>query len=242
VLRDPRFDVNTPANSAGEIIPDPYVVGDRLFWLIPEKAYQAMLRKQNPKSNVLLSAAQTRSIYGISYKLAHIDALEMPKDQIAVILASPNSRSASDLRSAMLDPNSSIGRELGNAELRVIVGDPNVLNLIALALPTSQNPVNNQSVGGAAVFLRVRVLRATTDVSDQAELLIEAFDSDGKPASDQYASLEFNVEAGTLDASNSSVWTANQGTTTQSIRFKSKLESPTKTASSRAARVLKSPT
>ncbi len=155
VLRDPRFDVNTPANSAGEIIPDPYVVGDRLFWVIPEKAYQAMLRKQNLKSKVLLSAAQTRSIYGISYKLAHTDALEMPKDQIAVILASPNSRSASDLRTAMLDPNSSIGRELGNAELRVIVGDPSVLNLIALALPTSQNPVNNQSVGGAAVFLRV---------------------------------------------------------------------------------------
>ncbi len=31
-------------------------------------------------------------------------------------------------------------------------------------------------------------------------MLIEAFDSDGKPASDQYATLEFNVEAGTLDA------------------------------------------
>jgi uncharacterized repeat protein (TIGR01451 family) len=200
VLRDPRFDVNTPTSSVSDVTPDPYMVGNRLFWVIPEKAYQAMLRSKNLKSNALMSAAQVRNIYGISYKLAHTNILEMPKDRIAVILASPNTRSTSDLRTAMLDPNSSIGRELGNAELRVIVGDPSVLNLIALARPTSQNSSSNTAVGGAAVFLRVRVARATTDPIDEAQIIVEAFDSDGKSANDQFATLAFNVEPRTLDA------------------------------------------
>jgi hypothetical protein len=200
ILRDPRFDVNTAANSLGDIIPDPYISGDRLFWVIPEKAYQAMMRAKNLKSNVSMSAAQTRSIYGISYKLSHTDVLEMPKDRIAVILASPNTRSASDVRTAMLDPNSSIGKELGSAELRVIVGDPSVLNLISVAQPSTLNTNPASSLGGAAAFIRVRVVRATTDPIDQAEIIVEAFDSDGKPAGDQYATLELNIEPQTPDA------------------------------------------
>jgi uncharacterized repeat protein (TIGR01451 family) len=199
VLRDPRFDVNTPVNSLGDLIPDPYQVGDRLFWVIPEKIYQAVLRS-NPKFNTLNNATQTRNIYGISYKLAHTDILEMPKDRIAVILASPKSRSASDQRTAMLDPNSSIGRELGNAELRVIVGDPSVLNLLSQATPTSQNAGANNGLGGTAVLLRVSAIRATTDPIYQAVIVVEAFDNDGKPANDQFATLAFNVEPRTPDA------------------------------------------
>ena len=199
LLSNPSFNVTQYASDAGTPFADPYVSGDRLFWVIPAKAYQAMLAKQNRKSNVLMSIAQASSVYGLTYRLSHTGALVMPTDRVGVLLLSPGKPGAGV---TALDPKSAIGKTCGECVVRVLQGDPaTLLPALNAAIPLAGVPSsNNRPIGGEASVLKVSVINPQTDNGINAIVLVEAFDANGLAASDSYATLELNVDPITPDA------------------------------------------
>jgi uncharacterized repeat protein (TIGR01451 family) len=200
LLTNPSFNVTQYASDAGTPFADPYVSGDRLFWVIPAKAYQAMLAGQNRKSNVLMNLAQVSSVYGLTYRLSHTGALVMPTDRVGVLLLSPGKPGVGV---TALDPASSIGKSCGDCVVRVLQGDPaSLLPALNAAIPLAGTPssVNNRPIGGEAVVLKVSVTNPQTDNGINAILLVEAFDANGLAASDSYATVELNVDPVTPDA------------------------------------------
>ncbi|MFN3266088.1 MAG: DUF11 domain-containing protein, partial [Deinococcales bacterium] len=182
LVTDPTFDVNTPTNAAGRELPDPYVSGDRLFWIVPAQA--------------------NNSVYGVTYRLAHAGALQMPEDRVAALAAIP-ARSAGAARGVRIDPSSPLGRIVGNSDLVIVQGSPDILNVLAQALPfagTAADIAVSRPVGGAATRVRVGLVNGTTDSIDNPQIMVEAFDRDGLPASDEYATLESSVDILSPDA------------------------------------------
>ncbi len=200
LLSNPTFDVTQYASDAGTPFADPYVSGDRLFWVISAKAYQAMLAKQNRKSSVLMSLAQASSVYGLTYRLSHTGALLMPTDRVGVMLLSPGKPGAGV---SALDPTSSIGKTCNECVVRVLQGDPaTLLPALNAAIPLAGAPSSssNRPIGGEATVLKVSVINPQTDNGINAIVLVEAFDANGLAASDSYATLELNVDPITPDA------------------------------------------
>jgi uncharacterized repeat protein (TIGR01451 family) len=191
-------------------IGDPLVSGDRLFWVLPVNAAAVGRLSSNTNREVssrqgvnsTVSAADTS--LGVVYRLAHTGALEMPRDRVGVLLVLPNSRSAGEPRNTVkLDPNSTVGKLVGQGELRLVQGDTSVLEAFASARPFGTAPTASataQEVGGPAVRIRISPLRLTDDPVSQPALLIEAFDQDGKPANDPFVTLEVTPEPSTPDA------------------------------------------
>ncbi len=209
LLDNPTFDVNTPTAAAGQAIADPYMSGDRLFWVIPLKANTLATRRQAladaaKRGFLTLSRnAQGQTVYGITYRLAHTGALVMPADRVAVIVALPGARSADGNRNdARIDPNSAMGKILGLGDLRVLQGDPSILEALNLAIPFTgeAGAGNERPQGGPATSLKVSVERPTTDSVDRPTLLIEAFDKDGLPANDEFVTVELSVDPVEADA------------------------------------------
>ncbi len=202
LVSDPRFSVNTPTNSAGNPISDPYVAGDRLFWLVPlgnDGVPNLQWRRQQ--------TATGEYVYGITYRLAHSGALEMPADRVAVISAVSGARSAGDARgaNASIKPDSALGKLIGAGDLFVLQGDPSVLGELGQAIPFDGNgataaTTTDRPVGGPATTVRVRVERPTTDRIDQPQIVVEAFDANVLPANDAYATIETNVDLVEPDA------------------------------------------
>jgi uncharacterized repeat protein (TIGR01451 family) len=200
LLTNPSFNVTQYPSDAGTLFNDPYVSGDRLFWVIPAKAYQAMLAKQNRKSNALISLAQASSVYGLTYRLSHSGALVMPADRVGVMLLTPGKAGAG---LTALDPSSAIGKACGECVVRVLQGDPaTLLPALGSAIPFGGTPTsaNNRPIGRAATTLKVSVINPQTDNGISAVVLVEAFDENGLAASDSYATLEINVDPVTPDA------------------------------------------
>jgi uncharacterized repeat protein (TIGR01451 family) len=191
-------------------IGDPLVSGDRLFWVLPVNAAAVGKLSSNTNrevssrqgANSTISAADTS--LGVVYRLAHTGALEMPRDRVGVLLVLPNSRSAGEPRNTVkLDPNSTVGKLVGQGELRLVQGDTSVLEAFANARPFGTAPAasaTTQEVGGPAVRIRISPLRLTDDPVSQPALLIEAFDQNGKPANDPFVTLEVTPEPSTPDA------------------------------------------
>ncbi len=190
-------------------IGDPLVSGDRLFWVIP--ATPATLSKlgltnqvasRKNASSSLTVAADTN--LGVVYRLAHTDALEMPKDRVGVLLVLPGARSANPgatRNPVKLDPASLVGQLVGQGDLRLVQGDASVLERFATARPFGAPIIEQpEAVGGPAVSIRLSPVRLTNAPTDQPALLIEAFDRDGKPASDAFVTLEISPEPATPDA------------------------------------------
>ncbi len=200
LLNNPSFNVTQYASDAGTPFSDPYVSGDRLFWVIPAKVYQAVLAQQNRKSRVLMSLAQVSSVYGLTYRLSHTGALVMPTDRVGVLLLSPGKAGTGV---TALDPSSAIGRTCGTCVVRVLQGDPaTLLAALNAAIPLAGAPssTNNRPIGGEATVLKVSVINPQTDNGINAIVLVEAFDKNGLAASDKYATLELNVDPITPDA------------------------------------------
>ena len=137
-----------------------------------------------------------RNVYGIGYKLAHTGPLAMPADRIAVIAAIPSSRSAGAPRSTAIAPGSPLAKLLGTGDLIVLQGDNSILIPLAQAVQFSANASNPSAPalqGGPATTVRVSLARGTTDSIDQPQIVIEAFDANGLPANDAFATLESSV-------------------------------------------------
>ena len=200
LLTNPSFNVTQYASDAGTPFSDPYVSGDRLFWVIPAKAYQAALAKLNRKSNVAMSLAQVGGVYGLTYRLSHTGALVMPTDRVGVLLLSPGKPGVGV---SALDPSSAIGKTCGECVVRVLQGDPTtLLPALNAAIPLAGAPSssNDRPIGGEATILKVSVINPQTDNGMSAIVLVEAFDANGLAASDSYATLELNVDPITPDA------------------------------------------
>ncbi len=205
LLDAPTFDVNTPTNALGTPIADPFVSGDRLFWIIPLKNGVATLRAMQSKAQITMRRDTSgRSVYGVGYKLAHTGALVMPADRIAVIAAIPSSRTAAGPRGATIAPDSALAKLIGTGDLIVLQGDNSILIPLAQAVQfngqTSGAAATPALTGGPATTVRVSVARPTTDSIDQPQIVVEAFDANGLPASDQFATLEANVDIVDPDA------------------------------------------
>ena len=192
-VRDPKLAGNAQpvdgqfapnAAQIGDPLNDPFVSGDRLYWVVP---------------------AAGRADYAITYRLAHTGSLEMPREGVAVILVLPQSRTAGeprDLANIRLDPNSPLGKLVGQGDLLLLQGDRSALETLNKALPVGANPQPAQTVrvGGPATRIRVTALRLTTEPADRPEVLIEAFDANGLAANDPFVTLEIDPEPATPDA------------------------------------------
>jgi uncharacterized repeat protein (TIGR01451 family) len=202
LVTNPTFDVNTPTSADGTEINDPFVSGDRLFWVVPAERIAALAVNASRTSGQPVNArGSAESVYGVTYRLAHTGALQMPADRVAVIAAIP-ARSADGPRGARIAADSPLGRLVGTGDLVVLQGSPDILNVLELALPfggTSTNAATRPQ-GGAATTVRVRVENGTTDSLDNPMIVVEAFDKDGLPANDEYATLESSVDIISPDA------------------------------------------
>jgi uncharacterized repeat protein (TIGR01451 family) len=181
LVTNPTFDVNTPTSADGVEINDPFVSGDRLFWVVP--------------------ANTNTSTYAVTYRLTHTGALRMPDDRVAVVAAIP-ARSADGARGTRIAADSPLGRLVGSGDLVVLQGTPDILNVLGLALPFGGTATDaaTRPQGGAATTVRVRVENGTTDSIDNPMIVVEAFDQDGLPANDEYATLESSVDIISPDA------------------------------------------
>jgi uncharacterized repeat protein (TIGR01451 family) len=204
LVTNPTFDVNTPTSAPGTAIADPYQSGDRLFWVIPVRpgsSTTAALREAAARGQITMTRnAQGQTVYGVTYRLAHAGALVMPQDRVAVIAIVP-ARPANTARTVpTVDPQSTLGRLTGPGELQVLQGDPSILTDLARAVPYTGSSATGRPVGGPATRLVVRAERATTDSIDQPTIVVEAFDRDGLPANDAFATLQTNVDLVDRDA------------------------------------------
>ena len=183
LVTKPSFDVNTPTTSGTQAIQDPFVSGDRLFWVLP---------------------ATTSDTYAITYRVAHKNEIVVPNDP-AVLLIQPNVRSAgaartSDASALNFDPNSSIGKLVGQGDVQLLQGDANVLGALRNAVPFGGSSLNaasgNTAIGGSAASLRVYARRVTGDPADRPELIVEAFDANNLPANDKLVTIEIGTPQG----------------------------------------------
>jgi hypothetical protein len=174
LVRDAKFLESVSVTSADAALPDPFVSGDRLFWVLPN----------------------ADGVQGISYRLAHTGSLVMPQDRAGAILFVP-SRAASAARDGLrLEPASPLGQRLGAGELRLLAGDPSLLK----ALLESQPLPDQRPIGGLAKTIRVYGERLSNDPSDAPVLVIEALDAQGNPANDSFVTLELSADPITPDA------------------------------------------
>jgi uncharacterized repeat protein (TIGR01451 family) len=197
LVNDPTFDVNTPTNAPGSEIADPFVAGDRLFWVIPAERFAAIINASRTAGQ-----AVNNGVYGVTYRLTHTAALQMPEDRVAAIVVIP-ARSADGARGVRISPNSPLGRLVGTGDLVVVQGSPDILNVLDQAIPfggSTADTANTRPVGGVATRVRVRVENGTTDSIDNPQIVVEAFDQDGLPASDEYATIEASVDIISPDA------------------------------------------
>jgi uncharacterized repeat protein (TIGR01451 family) len=182
LVANPTFGTNTPTQAPGAPLADPYMAGDRLFWVVP---------------------TTQATTYGVTYRLAHTGALQMPEDRVAAFLALPSNRSAGVPRNPIA-ADSPMGRLLGAGELRQLQGDPSILGVLAQALPFAGSSGTATTVprpvGGFATSLRVTAVRPTTDSADQPSIKFEAFDKDGLPAKDEFVTIQINADPADPDA------------------------------------------
>ena len=211
LVNAPTFSVNTAAQSEGKAISDPFISGDRLFWVLPLKNGAVTLTRSQALSDaakrglvMMTRTAQGETVYGVTYKLAHTAALVMPEDRVGVIAVLP-AQSASTARSdTRIVPGSPLERLTGPGELLVLQGASGLLTVLGNAMPFSASSSDlaaaQRPVGGPAATLRVRVERPTTDSIDAPTIVVEAFDRNGLPANDPFATLEANVDFVDRDA------------------------------------------
>jgi uncharacterized repeat protein (TIGR01451 family) len=185
-LTRPSFDTNAQPvdgmwNAASDQpstpIPDPLVSGDTLFWAVPADGMT----------------------YGVTYRVAHENAIVFPPNCRAVILAIPGGSSANQYRENGLDPASAAGKLVGLGEYRLLQGDQAYLASFAAARPGELGAARGE-VGGPAAGIRITALRNTTEPVDQPSVLIEAFDNDGNPANDEFVTLTTTPEPYDPDA------------------------------------------
>ena len=205
LVNTPTFSVNTATQTEGKPIADPFISGDRLFWVLPLKNGAVTMSRSQALSDAakrglltMTRNAQFESVYGVTYKLAHTGALVMPEDRVGVIAVLPG-QSASTARSeTRIIPGSPLERLTGPGELLVLQGSSGLLNVLGKAIPFSASSSDltaaQRPVGGVATTLRVRVERPSTDSIDAPTIVVEAFDRNGLPASDAFATLEANVD------------------------------------------------
>ena len=211
LVNAPTFSVNTATQSEGKAIADPFVSGDRLFWVLALKNGAVTISRSQALSDAakrglltMTRNAQGETVYGLTYKLAHTARLVMPEDRVGVIAVLP-ARSASTARSdTRIVPGSPLERLTGPGELLVLQGSSGLLTVLGNAVPFSASSSDlaaaQRPVGGIATTLRVRVERPTTDSIDAPTIVVEAFDRNGLPASDAFATLEANVDFVDRDA------------------------------------------
>ena len=190
----PSFDVNQATSNGSQPISDPYVSGDRLFWLV---------------------SADTQDTYAITYRVAHTDAISVPETP-AVLLIRPGIRNASNSggtsnpEAIKFDVNSALGKIVAQGDVQLLQGETGVLEALRTAVPFGSSEAASTApsvaLGGTATSLRVEVRRATSDPADKPELVIAAFDANGLPANNQLVTLEItssqgrSVEAAVPDA------------------------------------------
>jgi uncharacterized repeat protein (TIGR01451 family) len=202
LLTSSDLDINQqPISSLNrDVLADPLVNGDRLFWVIPaEKLRVAVVARA--KQNLLLMRAnqQTREAFGVTYRVSHEGAITIPNDP-AVILVVPT-RTNSDTRPRVA-PNSILGSLVGTGELVLLEGNAEVIQMLQSANGVNGILLNDlrPETKGPAVKLEVKLERPTNDPSDQPVLTIRALDASGNPANDEFVTLEINVEPQTPDA------------------------------------------
>jgi uncharacterized repeat protein (TIGR01451 family) len=202
LLKSSDLDINQqPSSSANrDVLADPLVNGDRLFWVIPaEKLRTTLLARA--KQNLLLMRAnqQTREAFGVTYRVSHEAAITIPNDP-AIILIVPT-RTNTDTRPRVA-PNSVLGSLVGTGELVLLEGNAEVIQMLQSANDVNGIVLNDlrPETKGAAVKLEVKIERPTNDPTDQPVLTVRALDAAGNPANDEFATLEINVEPETPDA------------------------------------------
>ena len=188
-LRSATFPVNAQPsttawirnpNGPGVSIPDPWVSGDRLFWVLP-------------------AASLNGDVVGVAYRVAHTEPIVVPRDP-AVIWVEPDARRVANTPNlnaskVVFDPASPAGKLVGIGEVRLLEGKPEVLEAFSkakifgteLSIPT---PVSN----GPATRLQVSFERAVNDPADRPTVVVRAFDENNLPANDKFATLDLKVE------------------------------------------------
>jgi uncharacterized repeat protein (TIGR01451 family) len=186
-LTSPSFDVNAQpvdgmwnasSDQPSTPLPEPLLSGDTLFWALPADGLT----------------------YGVTYRVAHESAITFPPNCRAVILALPGGSSANQYREGGLDPSSTAGKLVGLGDYRLLQGDKAYLAAFASARPAELGAALT-TVGGPATAIRITALRNSTEPVDQPSLLIEAFDTEGNPASDEYVTLTVSPDPYDPDAS-----------------------------------------
>ena len=186
-LTSPSFNVNAQpvdgmwnasSDQPSTPLPEPLISGDTLFWALPADGMT----------------------YGVTYRVAHTAAITFPPNCRAVILATPGGSSANQYRENGLDPSSTAGKLVGLGDYRLLQGDKAYLAAFASARPAELGAALT-TVGGPATAIRITALRNSTEPVDQPSLLIEAFDTEGNPANDEYVTLTVSPDPYDPDAS-----------------------------------------
>jgi hypothetical protein len=135
----------------------------------------------------------------VTYRVSHEAAITIPSDP-AIILILPT-RSSADSRTRVAT-NSVLGQLVGEGELVLIEGNPEVLEMLQAANSSEGVALNDlrPETKGAAVKIELTLERPTNDPSDQPVLTVRALDAAGNSASDEFATLEINLEPITPDA------------------------------------------
>ncbi|GIW35498.1 hypothetical protein [Meiothermus sp.] len=170
--------IANPTRENADPLADPLVSGDRLFWVLP---------------------GSLRTNYVLGYRVSHAGALEFPQDRLGVILQTPETRSAGKPRTPQGQPF------LGSlGDVRVVVGEPGLLQALAQAQPIQQSDLADFSLvqgGGAPATVQIYPSRPlTTDRADQPELTILVRDAQGNPANVGYVSVNVRPEPEEPDA------------------------------------------
>jgi uncharacterized repeat protein (TIGR01451 family) len=168
-------------NEPGVTIPDPWISGDRLFWVLPADSLNG-------------------DVVGVAYRVAHTESIVIPRDP-AVIWVEPDARRVPNspnpnASNVVFDPGSPAGKLVGIGEVRLLEGKPEVLEAFSkarafgteMSIPT---PISN---GGPATRLQVSFERAVNDPAERPIVVVRAFDENNLPANDKFATLELKVE------------------------------------------------
>ncbi len=177
IVTDPTQSVTQQLPRANETLADPYVSSDRLYWVLP-------LQKN-------------RSIYALTYKLTHENALVMPADRVGLVLSQTCSRSAGTPRDTAKLGTLDLG------DLQLLQGDKGVLtgltNAQRMQAPSTAIVKPGQDSTAAKIIIS-QVNKLTNDPADQPALHIAVLDKDGKPATDGFVTLFVEPEAADPDA------------------------------------------
>jgi uncharacterized repeat protein (TIGR01451 family) len=189
-LRSATFPVNAQPsttawthnpNEPGVPISDPWVSGDRLFWVLPATSLNG-------------------DLVGVAYRVAHTESIVVPRDP-AVIWVEPNARRVPNTPNpnaskVIFDPVSPAGKLVGIGEVHLLEGKPEMLEAFSkarasgteLGIPT---PISN---GGPATRLQVSLERAVNDPAERPTVVVRAFDENNLAANDKFATLELKVQ------------------------------------------------